>query len=235
MPNSFSGVIEYFFHEGQENLDSSLRIAFDTAVARDVKTIVIFTGRGEGPRIAIDNYLSKSEFEDIRVIAVTFPYGQTFKDEAPVEIRPEILRKMEENNVPLIRAHLPFAPISAHYRDHGILGQDLSLIGNALSVFGGSMSLCVQAALLASDAGYLELGEHAICLTSDTAILVRTSPTHRFLTDFIVREILCKPMTLTILKHEKRLTPIPDTSALEIEGESVRVLLPPQSEESSEE
>lgn len=88
------------------------------------------------------------------------------------------------------------------------------------------MSLCVQAALMASDAGYLELGEHAICLTSDTAILARTSPTTDFLTNFIVREILCKPMVLTVMKHEERLAPVAEPP--EIGGKAAPELLPPE-------
>ncbi|MGP8174068.1 MAG: hypothetical protein ACLP7O_05920 [Terracidiphilus sp.] len=228
MENSYTGAIEYFFHEGKENLEDCLRIAFETAVSRDVKTIVIFTGVGEGPRIAIEKYLSQPMFKEIQLIAVTFPYGQRFKDGARIEISPETLDFFIENGVPLLRAHLPFAPITTHFRQHGILGQDLTLIGDALKIFGGSMSLCVQAALVASDAGYLELGQHAICLTSDTAILARTSPTQDFLTDFIIREILCKPMTLTVVKNEKRLTPLPELTAAEIEGGTTRVLLPPE-------
>lgn len=228
MANSYSSVIEYFFHEGKENLEECLRIAFETAISRDVKTIVIFTGVGEGPRIAIEKYLSQPAYKEIQLIAVTFPYGQRFKDGARIEISPETVNFLLDNNVPLLRAHLPFAPIAAHYRQHGILGQDLTLIGNALSIFGGSMSLCVQAALVASDAGYLELGQHAICLTSDTAILARTSPTQDLLTDFIVREILCKPMTLTVVKHEKRLTPLPEPITIEIEPNTAPVLLPPE-------
>jgi hypothetical protein len=235
MPNSYSGVIEYFFHEGKENLDDCLRIAFETAISRDVKTVVIFTGVGEGPRIAVEKYLSQPMFKGISLIAVTFPHGQRFKDGKRIEISQETIDFLLENEVPLLRAHLPLAPIAAHYRQHGILGQDLALIGNALSIFGGSMSLCVQAALVASDAGYLELGQHAICLTSDTAILARTSPTQDFLTDFIVREVLCKPMSLTVVKHEKRLTPLPEPTTIEIEGGSTPVLLPPETKENQAE
>ncbi len=231
MPNSYSGMIEYFFHEGKENLEDCLRIAFETAISRDVKTIVIFTGVGEGPRIAIGKYLSQSIFQEIKLIAVTFPYGQRFKDGALIEMSPETQSFLRENEVPLLRAHLPFDPIAAHYRHHGILGQDLTLIGNALSIFGGSMSLCVQAALVASDAGYLELGQHAICMTSDTAIIARTSPTQDFLNDFIVREILCKPMSLTVVKHEGRLMPQAELITTEIEGGTTAIFLPPAPDE----
>ena len=87
------------------------------------------------------------------------------------------------------------------------------------------MSLCVQAVLMASDAGYVSLGEHVIAMTSDTSILVRAAGTSRFLTDLIVREILCKPVLLTIGKSEKA------QSALENSAEKSPVppeLLPPE-------
>jgi hypothetical protein len=208
MPNSISSVIEYFFHEGKENIDECLRIAFEAAVLRDVRKLVIFTGVGAGPKIALEKFRSQEIYSQIEIIAVTFPCGQRFKvgegEPAAMEISAADRQLFRENNVAVVRAHLPFNPISAHHKNHGVLGQDLSLIGNALSIFGGSMSLCVQAALMACDAGEVELGEHVIALTSDTAILVRTSPTERLLTDFIVREILCKPMRLTVIKSEEK-------------------------------
>jgi hypothetical protein len=208
MPNSINSAIEYFFHEGKENLEECLRISYETAVRRNVKTIVMFTGIGEGPKLALEKFRPQECYSDIKIIAVTFPYGQKFVGYEPeaTQISPEHRLLFKNNNVPIVRAHLPFNPIHAHLPGHGVPGQDLTLIGNALNIFCGSMSLCVQAALMACDASEVELGEHVIALTSDTAILVRAAPTERFLADFIVREILCKPMSLTIVKGEARLT-----------------------------
>ena len=110
---------------------------------------------------------------------------------------------LASHNIPVVRAHLPFDPIRSHHKDDGILEQDFSLIGNALRIFCGSMSLCVQAVLMASDAGYVDFGEHVLAMTSDTSILARAATTSRFLTDLIVREIICKPVLLTIGKSEK--------------------------------
>jgi hypothetical protein len=220
---SFIANAEYFREEGKVNLRACMEVAFNTAVSRGINTIVIFTGIGEGPEIAIREYRTQEKFQDIQLIAVTFPYGQRFKDGKVVAISPTIRSLLQENHVPLVRAHLPFNPISAHYRNHGILGQDLTLIGNALSIFGGSMSLCVQAAAMACDAGWLEFGDHVISMTSDTAIIVRVAPTDRLLTDLIVREILCKPLFLTIGKGEELL----NESTIKA-SPSVPELLPPE-------
>ena len=57
----------------------------------------------------------------------------------------------------------------------------------------------------------------------------RTSRTEQLLTDFIVREILCKPMTLTVVKHEPRLTTILDQpEPATIEGSVEPILFPPE-------
>lgn len=232
MPNSISAEIEYFFQEGKENLQDCLRISFETAVRRQIKTLVIFTGMGVGPKLAIQEFRSQERYEDIKIIAVTFPSGKFKGKEATREIPPNERQFLRDNDVPVLRAHLPFDPIAAHHKDHGILGQDLSLIGNVLNIFCGSMSLCVQAAIMACDAGEVELGEHVIALTSDTAILARTCPTEKLLTDFIVREILCKPMSLTVTKKEQGLTAPPSQLTLEgliekPDSSEPEILLPP--------
>jgi hypothetical protein len=229
MPNSISASIEYFFHEGKENLYDCLRIAFETAARRNVRTIVIFTAVGVGPKIALEKFCSLPEYQGIKIIAVTFPYGQKFvgyedRPEA-TQISPEDMRLFKDNGVPVVRAHLPFNPIHAHQKGHSAPGEDLTLIGNTLNIFCGSMGLCVQASLIACDAGEVELGEHIIALTSDTAILARVAPTERFLADFIVREILCKPMSLTISKREGRLA-VPVQMTLEGTVEPIKEELP---------
>ena len=226
MPNSINSEIEYFFQEGKENLEECLRIAYEKAVLREVKKLIIFTGIGQGPKLAIEKFRVQPCYADIKIIAVTFPSGQ-FKDS---EISSDDCELFRSHGVPIVRAHLPFDPINAHYKNHGILGQDLTLIGNALSIFCGGMSLCVQAAIMACDAGEVALGEHVIALTSDTAILVRTAPTARLLTDFIVREILCKPMSLTIGKGEKSLS-TPEPVTLEGIVETAQLPSPSTSEE----
>ena len=69
MPNSISAEIEYFFHEGKENLENCVRIAFETALRRDVKTLVIFTGIGEGPKLAIEKFRPQERYADIKIVA----------------------------------------------------------------------------------------------------------------------------------------------------------------------
>jgi hypothetical protein len=195
---SFQQPIHYFLHEGKENLRHCLQLSFEAALRHDITRLIIFTGMGEGVKIALQEYLTRPEYSNIKLVAVSFPQGKV-----ATPVNSEDLELFGANHIPFIRAHLPFDPIHGTYHERGI-GQGLSLLGSVLEAFAGSMNLCVQAALMACDAFAIEAGEHAIALSADTSILVRTCPTCDFLTDFIVREIVCKPAILTISKKEDR-------------------------------
>lgn len=206
MQKHFTTRATYFLQEGIENLDQCLAIAFQAAKEQKIGKIVVFTARGEGVRRALENFCPKPEYEHIRMIAVTFPAGKSFTDQhensITVEISDENVRLFQSHDVPIIKAHLPFNPIAPVHGQQGSLGQDLSLVGEALNMFGGSMSLCVQAIVLACDAGAVGLGEHVIAITSDTAILAQATSTRRMLGELVIREILCKPAILTIGRRE---------------------------------
>ena len=203
--NIFQYPTEYFLEEGKVNLSRCLHATFEAVAAHNIKKVVIFTSAGQGVMMAVQDYCSQERFSDVHLIAVTFPSHTEFSAGDPAEhkIPDDVSNFLAERKVPVVRAHLPFDPIRSHYEGHGVLGQDFSLIGNALRIFCGSMSLCVQAVLMASDAGHVELGEHVVAMTSDTSILVRAAGTSRFLKDLIVREIICKPVLLTVGKSEK--------------------------------
>jgi hypothetical protein len=205
MMPGFQYPTEYFLQEGKANLAACLQATFAAARSHQVQKIVIFTSAGHGVSLALEQFCSQEQFSEINLIAVTFPSQTEFSTEDSPEHRipDNLLRDFSTKGIPVVRAHLPFEPIRTHYSGHGVLGQDFGLIGNALRIFGGSMSLCVQAVLMASDAGFVALGEHVLAMTSDTSILVRAAGTSRFLTDLIVREIICKPVLLTIGKSEK--------------------------------
>lgn len=228
MTNAFEYPTEYFLQEGKENLERCLQATFKAAAAHSIKKVVIFTSAGKGVMMALQDYCSQEQFAGIELIAVTFPSQTQFSagDSSEHTIPSDVCEFLANRNVPIVRAHLPFDPIPTHYKGHGVLGQDFSLIGNALKIFCGSMSLCVQAVLMASDADYVSLGEHVIAMTSDTSILVRAAGTSRFLTDLIVREILCKPVLLTIGKSEKAESALEDSTE---KTPATPELLPPNS------
>jgi len=227
MQDQFTAPITYYLQEGKANLRQTIKIALEAAKAHNVSTVVIFTSQGEGVRIAHDTiHAPNSQLPDIDLVAVTFPQGFQFVDDKQqsvvVDISPENKDLLGRENIPLVRAHMPFHPIPPFFKNRGVLANDLSLVENALNIFGGSMSLCVQAVLMACDAGIVPIGDHVIACTSDTAILAKATCTTRLLTEFIVREILCKPAIFDIGMKENKETVLPDQNhppTLEGEGE----------------
>jgi hypothetical protein len=206
MQTQFTSPTVYFLQEGHDNLKNCLQVAFASAKQQNVSKIIIFTARGEGVRIAVESFWSQPGFSDIKLVAVSFSNGKLFTDASgktiEAKISPEDVAFFSEHKIPIVRAHLPFDPITPFFKSSGMLGQDLSLVSEALGIFGGSMALCVQAITMACDAGEVEIGEHVIAITSDTAILAQASNTDRMLGELIVREVLCKAAVLTISRKE---------------------------------
>lgn len=204
--NQVTETIAYFPQEGRKNLSECLRLSFETALQYELDKIIIFTGVGDGLQEAIDKFLSQECYSQIKLVGVTFAQGFEVRinDEKTAPIFPDERKVAFANRgIQIVRAHLPFDPISTQYQQHGVLAQDMSIVGNALNIFCGSMSLCIQAVLMACDAGAVEIGEHVVVMTSDTSLLVRAAPTSRLLTDLVVRQIICKPAFLTVTKAEK--------------------------------
>jgi hypothetical protein len=232
MNKQFTTGITYFLQEGRENLLECLRSAFSAAKNHNIKKIVIFTAQGFGVTMALEEFCSKPDFSDIKLIAVTFPVGQPFTDAEGIPLKIDISQELRERfrnlSIPIVRAHMPFDPIAPPHLHRGILGQDLSLVESALNVFGGSMSLCIQATVIACDAGEVGWGEHIIALTSDTAILAQAAPTRHMLTKFAVREILCKPAVYTIGRSEQAKNLIPGLQEPQPIKELEAEILPPE-------
>lgn len=234
MQKQFTAQTVYFLQEGRENLRECLTVAFHAAKQQNISKLVIFTARGEGVRMALESFCTQQEFSHIGLIAVRFPAGMMFTDKdrnvLDIEIPAADLDLFKQHNIPIVRAHLPLDPIAAFYKQRGVLGQDLSLVGEALNMFCGSMSLCVEAITLACDAGHVGFGEHTIALTSDTAILAQASSTARMLSELRIREILCKPVVFTVTRNEvseklpsqMQLIP-PETKALPAESDPTNV------------
>lgn len=205
-PKQFSAATTYFLQEGRDNLRECLKSVFQTAKVQNITKLVIFTARGEGVRLALDEFCSLDEYKHVKLVAVTFPQGKKFTDPSgnpiAVNIDDDNVNLFRAKEIPVVRAHMPFDPIAPLYKQRGVLGQDLSLIGEALNMFGGGMSLCVQAIVMACDAGEVRLGEHVIALSSDTAILAQAASTGRMLEELVIREVLCKPVVFSVGRKE---------------------------------
>jgi hypothetical protein len=197
--NNFFDQTYYFLEEGRPNMESALRAAFSFANQRGIKRIVIFSAQGDGVIWAAENLLS--ECPGCEIIFVGFPQNYPFPQGKEPVITAEIKSKIAEKSIPLVQpAQMPFEKIMAGHP--AISGVAKNIIRLSVNAFGGGMSLVIQGVLAACDAGTVAVGEHVLGVSADTAILARACKTDNFLTDFIVREILCKPIILTQTRKE---------------------------------
>ncbi|MGH3056267.1 MAG: hypothetical protein ACRDL7_14940, partial [Gaiellaceae bacterium] len=109
MIRQFTAPVIYFLEEGRSNLTECLRSAFRAAKNHGIEKIIIFTAQGAGVVQALDEFCAQPAFAKVKLIAVTFPVGQPFKDSEgkpmECEISPEVKSRFRQSDVPLLRAH----------------------------------------------------------------------------------------------------------------------------------
>lgn len=128
-----------------------------------IKRLVIFTSTGEGVLYALQEILPQPDYSDIEVIAVTPPVGRRYRLDprdarSPIVgagIASEVRNFLVGAGVVVISAHLPFKAIGGPESPTS----EMTLTGEVLSILGGGFPLCVQSALIACDAGAVNVGE----------------------------------------------------------------------------
>jgi hypothetical protein len=198
----------YLDHEGREGMRECLRLSFEWCVSGDVATVVVFTGTGEGPYFAAKELLPQPQYNNVRVVAVTPPSGRPYRsnpsDPSSPLVRAGISSSMREElgafGISVVSAHLPFKEI----HDGHTRASEWSRVAEAYGVLGGGFSLCIQAMMMACDAGTIEAGERVVSCSADTAVVAFASRTDSFLspTDgVLVEHIICRPARYTISKQ----------------------------------
>jgi hypothetical protein len=196
---------QYLQVEGRASMERCIRESFKWCVDWGVEKIVMFTGTGEGPMYAVENLLIQEPFSAIQMIAVSPPTGKLYKadtsdSESPIvssgvpPARKEFLREI---GIPVISAHLPFSRAQASGTS------DWTEAAQALGILGGGVALCVQAVLLACDAGEVQMGERVVAVSADTAISALASRTETFLSPshgLLVEHFICRPRRYNISK-----------------------------------
>lgn len=194
----------YFYKEGRENLPKTLELVLKRAKSRRVKKLIIFTRDGDSA------FQAAKLCDGLSVIAVTFPYKQRFTERddkgnerdfvAPTSM-PEVAERLRKAGVSLVRGTMPFQQVVIPYvRDPKVEG-----IKHALGLFGDGLSLCVQAVLMATDAGEIEPAEEVVSMSADTAIVATGTSSHWLFhpaEGMEIREIICKPRVLTVSRDK---------------------------------
>lgn len=214
--------IFYFEQEGKENLPYTVNLVAEYLNNNTkISKVVVFTSDGEGP-LMLAKMVNPS---DVKIFAVTFPYKSTFMVEGPGgEPReiipgtclPEVRKDLAQAGVTLVQGTLPFWEIIIP----GTADIKRKAIKHTLQLLCGGFELCVEAVLVACDAGWVEPGEEVIAMSADTALVAVASqsawmfhPTR----GMEIREIICKPRRCTIIRSRYEDTPESETEELEVE------------------
>lgn len=203
-----------FESEGKHNIRATIRIVARAAAKLGIRKVVIFASSGRNILA-----LRKALPPEVNILAVTFPAGLTATPSEGESVLMGIPSREErqalrQEGIPI---HQGIMPLRA-------LGENVSPIIDAMkrvfALFGGGTELCVQATLMATDAGYLAEGERCIAMSADTAMIMRAGNAFRFLKPYSrvsVEHILCKPINYQISRRgaepmEKSVTPITEQS-----------------------
>lgn len=201
----------YLEQEGRSQMKTCIAEAFSYARENSVATIIMFTATGEGPLFAAQSYLTSPDFGHLRLVAVTPPYGKSYRSDLQDPKSPLVasgvsapMRAALENaGVEICAGQLLFKPLRVGNK----LESEWSRVEAALSIMGGGLALCVQAIILACDSGIINPRSQVIAMTADTAIDAYTARTEDFLSDtdgLIVNHIICRPAKFTISKARHR-------------------------------
>lgn len=198
----------YFSGEGRQFMQDCLQESFNYSILHQVNKIIIFTGSGEGPLYALQNLLPRPEFNHLKLVAVTPPFGRPYHsgpqgDMVRAGVGDPLKRVLSNSGIPVISAHLPFKGIQIGSERTS----EWSRVGDAFGILGGGFSLCVQSVLIACDAGYVDVGETVVAVTADTSVSVIATRTESFLSPvngLIVEDIIARPAIYNISKPQHR-------------------------------
>jgi len=189
----------YFKYCGEVNTTKVLELARQRALALGIEKMVVASETG---RSALQAFQVIKGLE-IKLIVVTHYPDKTWgpKGDIPIGIsRPEyayVKQFLEQHDASIVQGTRPFAGVSR------ALGWDFpvpdAFIDKTLELFSSGTKIAIEASLMATDSGALDDGEKVVALGGtykglDTALVVKTSYTGNFFTEFEVLEIVAKPL-----------------------------------------
>jgi hypothetical protein len=179
----------YFDQPGQQNTARTLEVAKQRADELGVRTILVATTRGE------TGVQAAQTFQGYDVVVVTHATG--FAGPNVQELTPENRAALEAAGVKMLTCQHAFGGISRAVRKKwGTYAID-EIVAQTLRILGQGMKVCVEIALMAADAGLVQVGEPCVAIAgtgrgADTAVILVPANVQQFF-DLRVLEVLAKP------------------------------------------
>ncbi len=181
--------MQFFERAGRKNTAATLEIAFSYAKEKNIKEIVLASTYGDTALKAVDQ-LDTTRF---KLIVVTHNYG--FKEPAKLEMTKEIREELTRKGAIVYTGTMPFRNIGTAIRQSLKYSQQ-DLIANTLRLLCQGLKVCVELALMVSDAGLVGLDDIITIAGTgrgaDTACVIKPASSNN-LFDLKVRHIIVKP------------------------------------------
>ena len=176
-----------FAEAGPDNTQATLDLVVERAKELSIEQIVVATSTGRTALEAAKRF-------DGTVVAVTLSAGHWDRYCPP---DPEIMAECQEMGVDILTAtHSLLGGIDAAMRSTGGLAAAEIVARTYYTICQGA-KVAVECALMAADAGLLEMDEEAVSIAgtgegADTALVLQPAYSNTFF-DLRIREILAKP------------------------------------------
>jgi len=193
MKETTERTTSYYPGKGKTMMEDTIKKSLERCKETGIGKILIFTSDGEGPLLAARIKGSSN----VRIVAVTFPAGQVFRDNKGNLVRAKLSdpierKKLEDEGILVVQGTMPLQEIITP----GSSDSKTDAILRTLSLISLSLPLCVQAILMATDAGVVSPGEEVVSASADTAIVGCGALSHWLFhpeEGLDIREIICKP------------------------------------------
>ncbi len=192
--------IFYFNACGQINTEKTLELAIQRALELDIEKMIVASETGLSALKAAEMLHNSG----IKLIVVTSATGTRVENTVIGNLKigipdERIWNRLKESGATIVRATDPFYNIAATLEKEGIPTL-ATLVRLCLKMISSGTSVCVGAALMATDNGALKDGEEVVTVAGswvglDTALVVKTTNSVNFFKRGAIQieEIICKP------------------------------------------
>ncbi|MHA2364214.1 MAG: pyruvate kinase alpha/beta domain-containing protein [Candidatus Hodarchaeales archaeon] len=170
-----------------------LELIKETALAKDIKDIIIPTTHGLTGLQAVDHFKGS----DLNLVIVTHQTG--FRERGQQEVPQDVLNKLKNSNAKILTCQHAFAGIDRAVRFKFGTYEISELIAMALRTFGQGTKVCAEVTLMTADAGLISMESSVIACGGtnhglDTSWIIEPAHSHHFF-DLKFKQLICKPST----------------------------------------
>lgn len=179
----------YFESAGKHNTDAVLKLSKKYAEAEGIRDIVVASTTGE------TGVKATRMFKGFNVVVVTHHVG--FREPGVHELREEFRQQILKHGAKILTSTHALSSVERAIRRRFGTLQPLELIANALRLLGEGTKVCVEIAVMATDAGLISIDKDVIAIAgtgrgADTALVIKPANASAFF-DLKIRETIAKP------------------------------------------